>query len=193
MKHAKEFERARILVAKYGDFASKRLATVTPQIQSRLTHNGWIELPPSYNTVFGDPCPGVKKALLIVWTVNNRSADTGIHWGIVGENDRRIIKLYKRGFNHYVNMFPGGVYGDFASGKFKDVRPVFAQHFKLMNLPCPNYNALFGDPAPGIRKALVIFYSGPLNKTMNISGENELQMFCTVHPANEILQPSFRM
>eukprot|EP00766_Chilomastix_caulleryi_P003700 gnl/Chilomastix_caulleri/4811.p1 GENE.gnl/Chilomastix_caulleri/4811~~gnl/Chilomastix_caulleri/4811.p1 ORF type:complete len:75 (+),score=17.78 gnl/Chilomastix_caulleri/4811:129-353(+) len=65
----------------------------------------------------------------------------------------------------------------FASGKYTDIRPVFAREFRFMSLNCPSYNQLFGDPAPGVRKALIIFYDSPCYKYMSVSSEDELKVF----------------
>lgn len=184
-KPAHDYSNAVILCAKYGDFASRRLVNVGPQLIKVLQKNGKLLVGTSYNALFGDPCPGIKKALLIVWTHNLTGPDAGIHWGIVSENERSEIKLYKKGFDHYVDQFPAGVYGDFASGKWVDVRSVLAERFRGTSLAAPSYNSLFGDPAVGIVKSLIVFYSTPGRKTISISKENELKILNSMHPGNE--------
>ena len=185
------YSRARILKAKYGDFASKKLADVTDALRGKLDPHGKINIGPNYNAVFGDPCYGVVKALLVVWSINDRPNDNDIHWGIVSENKQPVIDLSAPSFDHTVSKFPAGVYGDFASGKYTDIRPVFEREFKFMTLNCPSYNGLFGDPAPGIRKALVVFYDSPCYKYMRISSENELKVFDSNDKQNEVIYSAF--
>lgn len=186
-----DYSRAKIIAARYGDFASHRLSDVTHVLSRALNKMGHLEIGPNYNSKFGDPCPGVKKALLLVWSINDKFNDNDIHWGILSENEKPVANLDDPHFDHVVSQFPAGVYGDFASGKYVDVRPVFAREFRFMSLPCHSYNGLFGDPAPGIRKALVVFYATPVSKLMSISGEDELKVFSAADGHNKVIAGAF--
>jgi len=116
-------------VARYG--ARDTFKDVTANI---ITSGPNLTIAKPYNTIFGDPIPGVAKTLTIMW--QNSS--------ITLKEDQEIdIPLYPHNIRVYYDK-------DNVTDRFLSL-----EDNGVIIIDC-EYNLLFGDPRPGIPKTLII-------------------------------------